>query len=317
MAVYYEHLSKAGGTSFCKLAQSNMPRRDVPSYYCMPSDKKSVDARVGSWSLDKLADYFHTQPHRLVSNEWEPFNQEFLKLQMSFKATDETTITANINNEDIYLLFLTTIRNPINRILSAYKFWGVLNNPSKTKPTLELFLQRQAARANRWRILSLDITGNVGRFNFATWKFGGGTLPVTEVQKKAGTNFGDETHLRRSATAVRTAYREREGDWRPSFEKAVRTLTEFDLVVPMELLSEHPEPLRDLLGWKNFANDHVVNIGKVVNNDASSELSPALYEVLWEANKLDFILYYWTCAVYLARLHCSSNGGTDGGADVI
>jgi hypothetical protein len=37
--VYYQHLRKAGGTGFCDLAKSNLPRRAIPPYYCMPDNK--------------------------------------------------------------------------------------------------------------------------------------------------------------------------------------------------------------------------------------------------------------------------------------
>lgn len=33
--ILYQHLRKAGGTSFCELAKSNMDRNTVPPYYCM------------------------------------------------------------------------------------------------------------------------------------------------------------------------------------------------------------------------------------------------------------------------------------------
>ena len=56
----------------------------------------------------------------------------------------------------------------------------------------------------------------------------------------------------------------------------------------MELFDEHHEPLQHLLGWTNFEKSHVVNIGKVQNNDATTELNSDVYDVLWEANKLDF-----------------------------
>ena len=68
VAVYYEHLSKAGGTSFCKVAIANMPRIEVPRYYCMPSEPGKADARIGSWTRDKIRNYFKDKPHRLVSN---------------------------------------------------------------------------------------------------------------------------------------------------------------------------------------------------------------------------------------------------------
>jgi hypothetical protein len=43
---------------------------------------------------------------------------------------------------------------------------------------------------------------------------------------------------------------------------------------------------------------------KVVNNDAHAELGAEEYLKLWDANRLDHILYSWIRAVYLARIHC-------------
>jgi hypothetical protein len=298
VAVYYEHLSKAGGTSFCTMAKANMPKEEIPKYYCMPSEPGMADARVGSWTREKLVHYFVEKPHRLVSNEWEPFNHDFLELQMMSDLD-----LAGKNSGGIYLLFLTTIRNPINRLLSAYKFWGILNNPAEEKPTLEEFLQRRGRRANRWKMLSDDFSGNVGRYNFATWKFSGGQLPVTDLQMSA------EKYLKGGVTNGATTHEiestQNEQVWRQSFETAVKTLAKFDLAIPMEIFDEHHEPLQHLLGWTHFEKTHVVNMGKVQNNDASAELNSDVYDVLWEANKLDFVLYYWTCAIYLARLNCA------------
>jgi len=84
----------------------------------------------------------------------------------------------------------------------------------------------------------------------------------------------------------------------------VRTLASFDLAVPMELLSAHPEPLGGLLGWHDFRETHVVPSGKVVNNDAHDELTPQEYAAMEDANRLDLILYAWVKAIYLARIHC-------------
>eukprot|EP00980_Cylindrotheca_fusiformis_P014657 scaffold3987_cov134-Cylindrotheca_fusiformis.AAC.7 len=47
-----------------------------------------------------------------------------------------------------------------------------------------------------------------------------------------------------------------------------------------------------------------VTTGKIVNNKASSELPSTKYDLLWQSNSLDMILYYWTWVVYLTRLHC-------------
>ena len=245
-------------------------------------------------------------------SEWEPFQQQFLELQMS----PDTDLTAG-TKDDVYLMFLTTMRHPINRLLSAYKFFSLLNGldagdwepPENAnydvKSSLEVWLQRHARRANKWKISDKDYAANVARFNFATWKFGGGILPVTEVERDAKETLSNQTDgtLKETVAALKSI-NDDEKMWRQSFETAIKTLIKFDLAMPMELLSEHTEPLNEMLGWTNFTLVHSVNMGKVVNNDASSELDPDLYDALWEGNKLDMILYYWVSSVYLFRMHC-------------
>ncbi|CAJ1967356.1 unnamed protein product [Cylindrotheca closterium] len=282
-AVYYEHLSKAGGTSFCKLAQANMARRLVPNYYCMPSKPNEPDARVGAWPIDELKEYFQTTTNRLVSNEWEPFNLKYM---------DEFEFDPNLQ-----LVFVTSLRHPINRLMSAHKFWGILHNPAEKKPTIEQWITRYAQRAKHWTIMNPDFTANVGRFDFATWKFSGGTLPMPE------SNLHAERYLK-SPTPDPALLQAKE-DWKEPFETAIRTLSKFDLVIIMEELSKHPQPVTKILGWKDFSQAHVVPSGKVMNNKASSELDSHEYDLLWQANALDMILYYWSMAVYLTRLHCA------------
>jgi len=314
--VWYEHLSKAGGTSFCKLAKKNMPRREIPEYYCMPSEPGMPDARVGQWSNVKLGSWYDKQKQALVSNEWEPFPLD--RLQMQLKGRRESGAAAKVAASEaatetawgagplltegaarvagvdpLLLLLVTTVRDPLNRLLSAWRFWGVLHNPSPKKPPAARWLKNMEARAKadsksprgmgKGVGTGRDFIARVGQPNFATWKFSGGTLPVF------GWPFSDQP----------------EEAWVPSFEQAVRTLSRFDLAIPMELLSEHPQPLGGLLGWEDFSVTHVVSSGKVVNTDAHAELGAEDYHKLWDANRLDHILYAWIRAVYLARIYCA------------
>lgn len=78
--------------------------------------------QVGQWPNAKLAAYFATDHKRLVSNEWEPFPLERLAWASSSASSP------------LELVLVTTVREPLNRLLSAYRFWGVLHNPSATKP---------------------------------------------------------------------------------------------------------------------------------------------------------------------------------------
>jgi len=255
-----------------------MKRKEIPAYYCMPSEPGMPDARVGQWTNDKLGAYLARTGEVLVSNEWEPFPLMRLELQSP---------TTPLN-----LVFVTSIREPLNRLLSAYRFWGVLHNPSTTKPPAKRWLKNMEARAladsksprgmGKGVGTGRDFIARVGMPNFATWKFSGGGLPVLSSI--------DDTPSEQ---------------WSGHFEVAVKTLSMFDLVIPMELLSKHPEPLGELLGWKDFSETHVVPSGKVVNNDAATELGDEeTLQKMWAANKLDMVLYAWVKAVYLARINC-------------
>ena len=70
-----------------------------------------------------MGKYFLSKAHRLVSNEWEPFQEEFFRLQAESDLDLEEE-----KGERPLLLFVTSIRNPINRLLSAHKFWGIFKN---------------------------------------------------------------------------------------------------------------------------------------------------------------------------------------------
>merc|ERR1719231_268175 len=92
-----------------------------------------------------------------------------------------------------------------------------------------------------------DFIAQVGRPNFATWKFSGGALPVPRERERP------------------YPWAEREELWAAPFEAAVRTLSRFDLAIPMEELSAHTAPLAELLGWRNFETTQFVPSGKVIN----------------------------------------------------
>jgi hypothetical protein len=81
---------------------------------------------VGQWPNSKLAAYFAAERKSLVSNEWEPFPLERLAWASS--------ISASASPPPLELVLVTTVREPLNRLLSAYRFWGVLHNPAATKP---------------------------------------------------------------------------------------------------------------------------------------------------------------------------------------
>eukprot|EP00873_Tetraselmis_striata_P023697 jgi/Tetstr1/443961/TSEL_031912.t1 len=279
--VWYDHLSKAGGSAFCKLAKRNMAKSEVPAYWCMPSYPGMVDARVGQWSNDQLVGYVLRTNHTLVANEWEPFPAERFDMDPRL----------------LQMVFVTSLREPLDRLLSAYRQWPHRPAPNDRKEQEEDFWKWVTQRLDLARTDSKDPRGlgkgcntgdnfvaRIGQPNFATWKFSGGKLPP----------FGAPF----DATPVE--------QWVEPFSTAVSTLSRFDLAIPLDLLSTEPQVVTDVLGWHDLSNSHVVNHGPVYKSQARSFLTDAHYEELWDANRLDLVLYAWVRAVYLARLHCNA-----------
>ena len=58
----------AGGTSFCGMANSNMPTWMVPRYHCMPRKGELLDGRVGSWTNQDIIDHVSKEEHSIVAN---------------------------------------------------------------------------------------------------------------------------------------------------------------------------------------------------------------------------------------------------------
>lgn len=276
--IWYEHVSKAGGTSFCKTAEKNMPRFQIPPYYCMPRDYEDYpndpDGRVGLWTNEKFRRYRLTNPNiRLVSNEWHPFPEDRWALP----------------NDD-RLITVTTIRHPLDRLLSAYQFWGVTTNRAEDKPTLVQFLNRRLRLSNSAPPDSRGIAFHVGRYNYIAWKFSNGTMPGGVLVDEIGFPGpwqGDE--------------------WVKPFQRAALTLAKFHLVIILELSSDSimANKTSQVLGWKQSQQVHTVNIGHAMNTNARSQLSTDEYNRLWEGNRWDVLLYEWIKAVDLTRWHCS------------
>lgn len=270
--LWYEHVSKAGGTSFCKLAQSNMRKEEVPAYYCMPRDGVLPDGRVGRWPNEKLMKYRTEQAKiRIVSNEWQPFPVDRWQLKSQ-------------------LLFVTTLRDPLDRLLSAYHFWGILHNQEPVKPSFAEWLERKRNRSVGKSPQDMGNAVHIGRYNFIVWKFSDGLMP-------------QGTHTDDMPLGVP---REKEDLWRAPFVMAAETLAKFDLVLILELMSSHSSKmLTRSLGWTKLDKNHVVPSGKVQNNNANGALSKDEYDFLWDANRFDMILYLWMKAVHMVRAQCS------------
>ena len=304
--IWYEHISKAGGTTFCGLSKTNLGQSLVPRYFCMPKRLNSNDAdgRVGSWTNEELIGYTKREKHVLVANEWDPFDLD--KLHLSGRTLDGKTLRLT-QDTDPLLLFVTTLRDPLDRLLSAYLFFGRIG---ETPPEFGLWIKRNLGRIGRYKVGEKGpFRCNVARYNAIVWRFSGGDLqhkvPASSGQK-------EESQFPLPMTDEKL--------WRDPFETAIRALSQHDLILPMDIMSkeEGQEAMRRVLGWNEVAiqkgrgngdreSGHIVTTGKIRNSNAREYLSDEDYRFLWDANWLDNILVLWCRAVFLARLHCSDS----------
>lgn len=103
--LFFQHLRKAGGTNFCDLAQKNLLRPNVPSYYCMPDMDWSGRRCAGcitKFSNSEIINNMQSKHHLILGNEWDPF--------------DPTRFF------DLPAIFATSFRRPLDRALSQFRF---------------------------------------------------------------------------------------------------------------------------------------------------------------------------------------------------
>jgi hypothetical protein len=111
MYIFYQHLRKAGGTGFCKLASDNLGRRRCPPYFCMIDSKGSL--ATPPWSDPVyLEEQMAARGYGVTANEWDVlYSSMFEGLQ--------------------HAVFATTIRDPIDRIYSQYRFEHLENRDGR------------------------------------------------------------------------------------------------------------------------------------------------------------------------------------------
>lgn len=302
--VWYEHMSKAGGTTFCGLAKTNLGKNLVPRYYCMPKKlgaEKLLDGRVGSWTNEELIGYTKREDHVLVANEWDPFNLS--KLELSGRTLDGKEISLSSASSP-RLLFVTTLRDPSDRLLSTYLFFRRKENPQ----SFQNWMKFNVARIPNYQIGQKGaFRTNVARYNAIVWRYSGGSL-----QHRASDPSSQKSQFPPPMTDEKL--------WKGPFETAIRALSQQDLILPMDIMTkeEGKEAMKRVLGWNEVAikegggtgdkeSGHIVTTGEIRNSNAREYLGEEEYQFMWEANWLDNILVLWCRAVFLARLHCKDD----------
>jgi hypothetical protein len=111
--LFFQHLRKAGGTNFCSLAEENLPKSQVPPYYCMPDIKwerkngRECGGCFSSFTNDEIATKMQAAGFRILGNEWDPFDaSRFFELPA---------------------IYATSFRKPLDRALSQFRFECIEN----------------------------------------------------------------------------------------------------------------------------------------------------------------------------------------------
>ena len=101
----FQHLRKAGGTNFCTLAEHNLPRSAISTYFCMSDmywhPKRRCAGCLKYWTNEEIETKMKAQGHRIQGNEWDEFENRFFELPAALA---------------------TSFRKPLDRMLSQYRF---------------------------------------------------------------------------------------------------------------------------------------------------------------------------------------------------
>ena len=197
------------------------------------------------------------------------------------------------------LLFLTTLRDPSDRLLSAYTFFAITvktanrDDDKFEAPSFDEWRKNLLQGVRRFEVgnPTRGFRSNMARSNHIVWRFSGGSLEHVD-------SGGDI-------------------EWKDSFIIAIQALSQFDLILPMDVMTTESigqSALHELLGWEEIKvkgsrnvdenKSSVVTVGKRQNSNAREYFPEEEYQDLWEENWLDNILYFWCRAVFLARLYC-------------
>lgn len=315
--LFFQHLRKAGGTNFCTLAQRNLPKSQVPSYYCMPDydwkDKKCAGC-FSRWTNEEIVENMKAKNHRILGNEWDAFEPERFF--------------------DLPAVFATSFRKPLHRALSQFRFECIesrvrryMHDPNREgakerKQNLRPCLVLRDLSSIRWPYSSFIVSlpflfikgckiSNITEWwsrrkdltNVYTWTFANEPLRKISI----GTSVSD--------TAKRQEV----------IGKALDTVSRFHLVLAMEWLAYAPPLIRKVLGFKDVSavtervrphiSQHQRNDGQDRNKLGAAGiakaswtpeeyLSPLEYKTMSEDLALDEILTDAARRMFLERLVC-------------
>jgi hypothetical protein len=264
--IFYQHLRKAGGTGFCQLAKDNLGKNHVPPYYCMVDDRGSL--ATPPWNNPQyLSKIMQDRDFRMTSNEWDVFYKEMFNWPGA--------------------IFATTIRDPIDRIYSQYRF--------------EHLERRDGASAAAPRMSAKDYY-----LSIRGWTMGNNYYIKTFVGESdkiiAPAKTGDFYWTYHK-------YHNKKVTWN-MFESAMQNIMKYHLIFVTEWLEPSSSViLNKSLGWKVPPKQVLPHEQQAIRlnkkSPPASELLPKEdYLFLLKDNILDLLFFRTVQRMYLERLKC-------------
>jgi hypothetical protein len=278
--VMFEHLHKSGGSTLCGLMQANSNVKFRANINCNLIDKigKIWRSVPHGWGIDRVEKYLNDTQRNVISNEDAVFPAALRPALFSHRSSFSPWS------------FITILRNPVDRILSHYRF----ENLNLTYHSVM-----------NWVVESPFHTQN-----FMVRKFASMYPPKLTEEKKQNPstlwgNILDRSNMRYDINSVSTVPPVTEQD----LALAKETLSQFSVVLILEWLSE----TAPLLGYYfNTPVDDTLKRnweGKIEKHNPNGtwhpkrKISRKLYEKIADYNKHDIELYKYAkllakCNVY-------------------
>ncbi len=265
--LFYQHLRKAGGTGFCDLARSNMMRRQTPGYYCMPDNKGSLATPPWNQPNYLLKD-IQEHEYRIVANEWDVFLTKFLNYPGA--------------------IFGTTIRDPIDRWYSQYRF--------------EHLEHRDGSGADAPRNPFIKWYNNN-----KNWFMGANYYVKTFIGK-------EDTDFSRTEDFYWTYHKYSPKRYTLTWadmKAAIRNIQKFQLILVLDWISTETTSkyLIDVMDWHKSPKQVLPHESQATRADkhslkAQDVMQPADLLFIRKENVFDLLFFEVTKRIVLERLHC-------------
>lgn len=264
--IFYQHLRKAGGTGFCQLATDNLKRGEVPPYYCMIDNRGSL--ATPPWNNPQYTvEQMVKHKFRVTSNEWDVFYSSMFDWPGA--------------------VFATTIRDPVDRIYSQYRFEHLEHRDGS----------REGAPRKTAKEFYLSQKGWTMGENYYLKTFIGTEDTIIAKPKTGDFYWTYHKYMNKKIT------------W-DMFSKALHNIMRFHAIFVTEWLEQSSSfILNHTLHWSvppKQVLPHEVQAKRKIKKSSSAQdsMPPEDFAFLLKENALDLLFFKAVQRVYLERLGC-------------